>query len=200
VIAYLRGNIVEKGADHVVLDVSGVGYLVSVSMQTLAALPQTGRDVELLISAQQAQDGPLSLYGFASADERSLFEQLITVHGIGPKLARDMLSGMGFDELATAIAAGNVARLRAIKGVGPKTAERVLLELRGKVRPSGRVPGAEPAAPAPTPPDESVVRALVGLGYRLAEAEQAVGAAQTRVPGARTDHLLREALKQIQAR
>jgi len=200
VIAYLRGSLMVKGADHVVVDVGGVGYLISVSLQTLAALPATGREAQLLIHPHQAQDAPLALYGFATADERELFELLIGLHGIGPKLARDMLSGLGSGELASAIAAGQVAKLRAIKGVGPKTAERAVLELRGKVRPAARPLDADAAATAGALADESVVRALVGLGYKLGEAEQAVGAAQARLPGAERDHLLREALKQIQAR
>src|SRR5262249_25557294 len=142
------------------------------------------------------------LYGFAESGERELFELLLTVHQIGPKLAQSILSGLSAHELADAIVAGNAARLRAIKGVGAKTAERVVLELRGKVRPSGRTPAGPEAAAAAggSPPDDTVVRALVGLGYRQIEAEQAVGAAAARAPDARPDQLLREALKQMQAR
>jgi Holliday junction DNA helicase RuvA len=147
----------------------------------------------VLVHAHQAQDAPLALFGFATADERDLFELLISVHQVGPKLAQQILSGVEAGELVTAIAAGNVARLRAIKGVGPKTAERVVMELRGKVhapRPA--------AATVSTPQHPDVVQALVGLGYKAAEAEKAVLAVATRA--ATPDQLLREALKQIQAR
>jgi holliday junction DNA helicase RuvA len=193
VIAFLRGTIVEKGADRVVIDVGGVGYLVQVSLHTLAELPPAGSDARVLVHAHQAQDAPMALFGFATGDERDLFELLIGVHQVGPKLAQQILSGMEPAELVGAIAAGNVARLRAIKGVGPKTAERVVMELRGKVH-AARPTAAKTAAPEH--PD--VVQALVGLGYKAAEAEKAVLAVSARA--ATPDQLLREALKQIQAR
>jgi holliday junction DNA helicase RuvA len=193
VIAFLRGMIVEKGADRVVIDVGGVGYLVQVSLHTLAQLPQTGSEAHVLVHAHQAQDAPMALFGFASEDERDLFELLIGVHQVGPKLAQQILSGMEASELVTAIAAGNVAKLRAIKGVGPKTAERVVMELKGKVH------AARPSAATPQAPQHpDVVEALVGLGYKAAEAEKAVMAVAPRA--ATPDQLLREALKQIQAR
>ena len=192
-IAFLRGQIVEKGADRVVIDVGGVGYLVQVSLHTLAQLPQTGSETTVLVHAHQAQDAPMALFGFASEDERDLFELLIGVHQVGPKLAQQILSGMEASELITAIAGGNVAKLRAIKGVGPKTAERVVLELKGKVH------AARPSAATPaTPQHPDVVQALVGLGYKASEAEKAVMAVAPRA--ATPDQLLREALKQIQAR
>ena len=193
-IAFLRGTIVEKGADRIVIDVGGVGYLVQVSLHTLAELPPAGSEGHVLVHAHQAQDAPLALFGFASSDERDLFELLIGVHQVGPKLAQQILSGMEPAELVGAIAAGNVARLRAVKGVGPKTAERVVMELRGKVHAAR--PAAARATAAPQHPD--VVQALVGLGYRAAEAEKAVLAVSARA--ATPDQLLREALKQIQAR
>jgi holliday junction DNA helicase RuvA len=193
VIAFLRGIVVEKGADRVVLDVGGVGYLVQVSLHTLTDLPAVGSEAHVLVHAHQAQDAPLALFGFASADERDLFELLIGVHQVGPKLAQQILSGMEAGELISAIAGGNVARLRAIKGVGPKTAERVVMELKGKVH------AARPAAAkTATPQHPDVVEALVGLGYKAAEAEKAVSAVSARA--ATPDQLLREALKQIQAR
>jgi Holliday junction DNA helicase RuvA len=194
-IAFLHGAIVEKGADRVVLDVGGVGYLVQVSLHTLSQLPKTGDVVRLLIHSHQAQDSPLALFGFADVDERDLFEHLLSVHGVGPRLAQSMLSGLPPEELATAIASGNVGRLRSIKGVGAKTAERVVLELRQKV--TARAQAQEPARP---PAFDELVRAIVSLGYKTAEAEKAVQAAETRVPSGAPDAMLREALKQIQAR
>jgi Holliday junction DNA helicase RuvA len=201
VIAFLRGIVVERGADRVVVDVGGVGYLVQISTETLATLPQPGSEARLLTYAHQAQDAPKALFGFAGEDERDLFELLIGVHGVGPKLAQVMIGGLGSPALADAIATGASARLRAVKGVGPKTAERVVLELKGKVRARPRV-GAAPAQPSAgvTPVEGEVVRALVGLGYKSTDAEKAVGVAAERTPGAPSADLLREALRQIQAR
>lgn len=193
-IAFLRGTIVEKGADKVVVDVGGVGYLVHVSLSTLAQLPRVGEPGQVLCHAHQAQDQPMALFGFATADEKELFELLISVHQVGPKLAQQILSGMDASELIAAIASGNVTRLRSIKGVGPKTAERVVLELKGKVHPARKT-----AVPPVEAPNGDIVRALVGLGYKAAEAEQAVSRAAARAPGAQPELLLREALRQIQA-
>jgi Holliday junction DNA helicase RuvA len=212
VIAHLRGVLAEKTADRVVLDVGGVGYLVQVSTSTLGALPPTGREAQLLIHAHQAQDAALALFGFASAEERELFELLISVHGVGPRLAQQILSGLELVELEAAISAGSAVRLRQVKGVGPKLAERIAVELRGKVRPPVRVAvvagaGAPAGATQAAADGEGggganpdVVGALVGLGYRAAEAEKATFQASARLPGAAAAELLREALRQIQAR
>jgi Holliday junction DNA helicase RuvA len=198
VIALLSGIVVERGADRVVLETGGIGYLVFVSVQTLAALPTVGGAARLLIHSHQAQDAPLALFGFAEPGERNLFELLLSVHGVGPRLAQSILGGMGASELTSAIAAGNSARLRAVKGVGAKIAERVVLELKDKVQ---RVAHAEPAAAeARGGANDEVVRTLVGLGYKALEAEKAAAAAAARAPGASADRLLREALRQMQPR
>jgi Holliday junction DNA helicase RuvA len=180
VIGRLAGRVARKAPQAVLLDVGGVGYQVTIPLSTFYALPAEGETAALEVSTQVREDA-ITLYGFATQREKRLFEQLIAVSKIGPKLATAVLSGMPVDDLCAALAAGDVARLSTIPGVGAKTAERMALELRGKVAPGGDEAGRAAAAPAAadagTLAAQDAVAALVNLGYRQKDAEKAVGRA-----------------------
>src|SRR5579862_961756 len=135
-IAHLRGKLLSKHPNQVIVETGGVGYEVNISVPTFSALPALGADVALYIHTHVRED-VLSLYGFAQADEKLLFEKLMTVSGIGAKLAITILSGMAADEMAAAIRGNDIARLTKIPGIGRKTAERMVLELRDKL-PAGQ--------------------------------------------------------------
>ena len=178
-IGRLSGRLARKSPQSVILDVSGVGYRVAIPLSTFYTLGGEGGEAVLEVSTQVREDA-ITLFGFATARERELFEQLISVSKVGPKLALAVLSGIAVDELCAAITGGNVARLATIPGIGAKTAERVVLELRGKVgataaisdSPIGPVSSAGMSHAA-----EDAVAALVSLGYRAKDAEKAVGRA-----------------------
>jgi Holliday junction DNA helicase RuvA len=199
VIAYLRGRLLENTGEAVVVEVSGIGYNVLVSGATLGALPNVaaGAEVQLFVHSHFVKDEPLRLYGFAVADERRLFETLIDVQGVGPRVALAILAGLPPEELVRAIAAGDVARLKQIKGVGGKLAERLALELRDKIMalPAARALPApatlSTAAGAPKGPLGEVWGALVQLGYKPAELESLVEDMDPKRPLA---DLVREAL------
>lgn len=170
-IAELSGLVSTRTPDHVVIDVHGVGYLVALSLNTFYRLPQPGQPVKLLIHTHVREDA-LQLFGFLDPEEKSLFLLLTGVTGIGPKLALNILSGPPFLELQEAIEAGDLPRLVAIPGIGKKTAERMVLELRDKVKQLA-VESADRPAPVESS-DEEAVSALVNLGYKRADAERAV--------------------------
>jgi Holliday junction DNA helicase RuvA len=177
VIAHLRGRILEKQPTRVVVDVGGVGYDVAVPLSTFYGLGEPGAEVALRVHTHVREDA-LALYGFATALELDLFNRLISISGIGPKLALAVLSGIEPPDLVAAIERGDVARLTAIPGVGKKTSERIVLELRD------RLPRAHPvtAAAGGDGGDGLVVRddllsALMNLGYHRPLAEKAVDAA-----------------------
>ncbi len=169
----------DKGLDTVVVDVGGVGFLVAVSLTTLQALPPVGQAARLYTYLLVREDA-LNLYGFATLDERQVFERCLSVSGVGPKLALAALSGLGPQELADAIVRGEVARLQRIPGIGKKTAERLVMELRDKFhRPSsaaaagrGESRGSVVGSGAAVFGD--VTGALCNLGYKPADAERAV--------------------------
>lgn len=185
-IGRLAGRVARKSPNAVIIDVGGVGYQVLIPLSTFYALPAEGQNAALEISTQVREDA-IQLFGFASEREKRLFEQLIAVSKVGPKLATAVLSGMPFDDLCAAIAAGDVARLSTIPGVGAKTAERLALELRGKVLPAGEATGrvaGSAGTDAGGQTVEDAVAALVNLGYRPKDAEKAVGkAAREGEPG-----------------
>ena len=131
-IARLAGKVAEKGADHVVLDVGGVGYLVHLSAVTLASLPPQGGEAALRTFTNVRQDA-IELYGFATEEEEAVFRALIDVKGVGPRAAQNILSGIDARELAQAVAGGDVARLTKVPGIGKKTAERLVVELKEKL-------------------------------------------------------------------
>lgn len=170
-IAYLRGRLLEKRPNQVIVDVNGVGYDVQIPVSTFSHLGDTGAEVKLFIHTHVRED-TLALYGFLATKDKTLFERLISVSGIGPRLAITLLSGMDTEELSTAIRRSEVQRLMRVPGVGRKTAERLILELRDKLGP------AEAATPAPAGIDEEVISALLNLGCARPAAEAAVDKAR----------------------
>jgi holliday junction DNA helicase RuvA len=168
-IAHLRGRILEKHPTYLILDATGVGYEVAISVSSFSGLPAEGFEVSLYIHTHVRED-VLALYGFVRREEKQLFERLISVSGIGPKLAMTVLSGIAADALVSALRGNDLAALTRIPGVGKKTAERMVLELRDKLE---GLAGA-PSAPTVGGMEEDVVSALVNLGYQRSPAEQAV--------------------------
>ncbi|MFO0599410.1 MAG: Holliday junction branch migration protein RuvA [Myxococcaceae bacterium] len=198
-IAHLRGAILEKNLTDAVVDVNGVGYRVHLSLLTMARLPETGQPVTLRVQTVVREDA-LDLYGFLQRDEEELYLLLNSVSQIGPKAAINVLSGLEVEELKVAITKGDVARLTKIRGVGKKTAERIVLELKEKVKLMG---AAEPVSGAKKPLKaggamSDLVSALVNLGYREAQAQQAAQLAEERAGAdAAFELLFREALKSL---
>ena len=191
-IARLTGKVVEKGADHAVLDVAGVGYLVHLSAVTLAQLPPQGQPATLRTFTNVRQDA-IELFGFATEDEEAVFRALIEVKGVGPRAAQNILSGIEAKDLAAAVAHGDVGRLTKVPGVGKKTAERLVVELREKLALLARAAG--PARPAAGDDLEQLRQALVNLGYTAPPADGAVDRLRADAEGKKLDELLRDALK-----
>jgi Holliday junction DNA helicase RuvA len=189
----LDGRVRARGADHVVVDCAGVGYRLSVSAQTLEQVPAPGGSVELLAHLILRDDG-MHLYGFATASERELFQRLISVSGVGPKMALGALSGSSTAEMRSAIAAGDAKRFQVVPGIGKKTAERVIVELREVI--AGEIVADPGAAPALGDARVLAREGLVGLGYDPAEADamlDAVGPAAA--DGAAPEDLISAALR-----
>lgn len=172
-IGRLRGRLVEKLPPQVVIDVNGVGYEVDVSMQTFYALPALNEEVLLYTQLIVREDAHL-LFGFMDAGERATFRQLLKVSGIGAKTALGILSALSPDDLAQAVAQEDVKKLSSAPSVGKKTAERMILELRGKLAVSGQVAVDLLAESAPVDKVEDVVQTLLALGYNEKEARVAV--------------------------
>jgi len=172
-IAHVRGKLLVKHPNRAVVETGGVGYDISISVPTFSDLPTLGSEVALHIYTHVRED-VIALYGFLKSDEKELFEKLITVSGIGPKLAVTILSGMAAEEMTGAIRTSDIARLTRIPGVGKKTAERMVVELRDKL-PETTAGG--PMAPIRTAVEEDVVSALLNLGYQRPAAEQALTSA-----------------------
>lgn len=191
-IARLSGTVLEKHPMRVVVDVGGVGYDVHVPLSSFSAIGEPGTPLALRVHTHVREDA-LVLYGFASALEQRVFEYLIGVSGIGPRLALAVLSGLPPGELVQAIAGADVARLTSIPGIGRKTAERIVLELKEKL---GVVAAADPAAP-PSGPREDLLSALVNLGYHRPTAEAAVDRALRELPEAGFEIALRASLKTL---
>ncbi len=168
-IAHLRGKLLAKHPNQVIVETGGVGYDVTISIPTFSDLPGVGSEVTLHIHTHVRED-VIALYGFLRAGEKQLFEKLITVSGIGPKLAITILSGMAADEMIAAIRGNDLARLTRIPGIGKKTAERMVLELRDKLPTVGESPLVSKLSAV----EEDVLSALVNLGYQRAAAEKAV--------------------------
>jgi holliday junction DNA helicase RuvA len=199
-IAFLSGKLLEKEANTVIVDVGGVGYEVSIPLSTFYELGEVGSDVQLRIFTHVRED-TLQLFGFKTARERDLYLKLISVQGIGAKSGITMLSGMSADEIVTAIRTNNVARLTAIPGVGKKTAERLVIELRDKL--DGFAAGAATGAPAITGTvgmDEAfddALSALVNLGYQRSAAEKALQQVVKDGTELSVQKLLRQALQRL---
>jgi Holliday junction DNA helicase RuvA len=175
VIAHLRGTILEKHPNRLVVDVGGVGYDVAVPLSTFYGLADAGHDVALRVHTHVREDA-ISLFGFATPIELDLFERLIGISGIGPKVALAVLSGIEPSELVGAIERGDLARLTAIPGVGKKTSERIVLELKDRLPKAAVTPSVSGADEAPVLRDD-LLSALVNLGYHRPLAEKAVDAA-----------------------
>jgi Holliday junction DNA helicase RuvA len=169
-IAAVRGEVMVRRPDHVVIDAGGVGYRLTVSTETLKAVPATGRDA-FLHAELISRDDSLALFGFSAEEERDLFRLLITVSGIGPKVAIAALSGGSTRDLLRAIAAGDAKRFQAVPGIGKRTSERIIVELREKV--AGALEEEVAAGVAEVGDARSLARdGLVNLGYAPLEAEQ----------------------------
>jgi Holliday junction DNA helicase RuvA len=194
-IGLLRGRLLEKRPNQVILDVGGVGYLVAVPLSTFAALGELHAEVTLLIHTHVREDA-LSLYGFLSAREKHLFELLLGASGVGPTLALKILSGMNVEELVPAIRGGDLARLTRIPGVGRKTAERMVVELKDKLE-AVAIEAEKPAAASPAGVEADVKSALVNLGYDERTAEAAVAEARRRTGPSGFEQLLRVTLSAL---
>jgi Holliday junction DNA helicase RuvA len=186
-IAHLRGKLAQKAPARVIVDVNGVGYEVFVPLTTFSALPAAGADVSIDIHTHVRED-LIALYGFSTGRERSIFEKLMTISGIGPKLAITILSGGSVEDLVGAIKRGDLARLTAIPGVGKKTAERIVLELKDKLQDFAD-------APAKSPVESDVLSALENLGYNRALSESALSRAANGDTAAPFDVLFKRALQ-----
>jgi Holliday junction DNA helicase RuvA len=194
-IAHLRGSILDKHPNRIVIDVNGVGYEVFVPLSTFYGLGEPGTTTALRIHTHVREDA-LLLYGFATQLEQDLFERLIGVSGIGPKLALAVLSGIEPEEFIRAIERGDLARLTAIPGVGKKTSERIVLELKDRLpRASTGTAAAGAAVIEPPPMRDDVVSALVNLGYHRPLAEKAAEAA-IKIIGSTSDASFERVLKQ----
>ena len=193
-IAHLRGTLLAKHPNQAVVEAAGVGYDVTISVPTFSDLPAVGSVVALHIHTHVRED-TIALYGFLRPSEKLLFEKLITVSGIGPKLAVTILSGMAADEMVGAIRGNDVVRLTRIPGIGKKTAERMVLELRDKLPEVASA--AAPAVPALNATEEDVLSALVNLGYQRVAAEKALSGIAKDGAGKSFDQMFRAALGRL---
>lgn len=198
-IHFLRGKLVEALPTQITVEVSGIGYEVLIPLSSFDKLPSRGGDITILTHLSIREDAHV-LYGFMTAAEREMFRLLIhTVSGIGPKMALNILSGINIATLRTAVATGDVKSLSQISGVGKKTAERIVVELKDRL---GKVAALEPGGawrPSLSPEDEKLsdaIAALIALGFKQPEAHEAVRGAQILLgPQAGVDQLVRAALK-----
>ena len=198
-ISHLRGTLLEKHPSQAIVDVSGVGYELTIPVSAYSSLPEPGEPVQFHVHTHVRED-TLALFGFLAASDKALFEKLITVSGIGPKLAITALSGLTATDLVAAIRSGSVEQLVRIPGVGKKTAERMVLELRDKLDLLG-VPAraGTPALPksAFSATEEDVISALMNFGANRASAEGAVTKARSASESNDFDPLFRRALKLV---
>jgi holliday junction DNA helicase RuvA len=191
-IAHLRGRLISKQPNQAIVEAGGVGYDVTITIPTFSDLPNSGAEVTLHIHTHVREDA-LALFGCLRSEEKKLFEKLISVSGIGPKLAITILSGMSTEFMVTAIRGNDIATLTQIPGIGKKTAERMVLELRDKL-------DAFTASALPTPSggvEEDVLSALVNLGYQRPAAERAVSKSGESGAAKSFDSLFREALAML---
>ncbi len=198
-IGQLRGQLLHKKPNALLLDVHGVGYEVFIPLTSFYELPGEGNEVTLKIHTHVREDA-LTLFGFLTEREKDFFLKLISISGIGPKLAIAILSGAQVEELAQAIASGNLVRLTAIPGVGRKTAERVVLELKNQITPfllPEQIEAAK-AGVAPTALEEDILSALVNLGYHRSAAEKALAVVLRNAECERTfEDVLRNTLRRL---
>jgi len=196
-IAHLKGILFKKATQSIIIDVGGVGYEVSVPLSTFYSLPETDESVSLQIHTH-VKDDSLTLFGFNTGLEKILFLMLVSVSGIGPKLAVNILSGMGPQDLLEAIAHGDAIRVQAIPGIGKKTAERIVLELKDR---ASKALGKIDISPMPLPQGEEkmamddALSALMNLGYSPKSAKVSIETAKSRVKEMTLESLIREALR-----
>ena len=197
-IASLSGRVSEKSAEGVVIDVGGVGYDVQVPLSTFYSLPEEGEEAHLLIYTYVKEDA-LKLFGFLTPREKKLFIKLIGISGVGPKLGLGILSGMETEDLVAAIAGGDVARINAIPGVGKKTADRLIVELRDKLKLEAlTIPAREGGAARAGDHFDDALSALVNLGYKRSDVEKTLETIRRRDEGeAGVESLIRESLKMM---
>ena len=196
-IAHLRGRILEKQPTRVIVEAGGVGYDVAVPLSTFYGLGEPGAEVALRVHTHVREDA-LALYGFATALELDLFDRLISISGIGPKLALAVLSGIEPPDLVGAIERGDVARLTAIPGVGKKTSERIVLELKDRLPRARVTEAAGDATPAGASVRDDLLSALVNLGYHRPLAEKAVDASLKAIGrDAGFERTLKQALREV---
>jgi holliday junction DNA helicase RuvA len=200
-IAYLRGTVLEKAAGTVIVLAGGVGYEVDVPISTYSALPDEGQEVSLRVYTKVSEDA-ISLYGFLTVIEKRAFEKLIGVSGVGPSLAVKVLSGVSVENLVACLRGGDVASLTRVPGIGKKTAERLIVELKDKLEdlPAGAgVVIRRESGPSLnfSPLEQDVLSALVNLGSPAAAAEQAVAKAKGLVTGANFEELFRKSLELV---
>ena len=196
-IAFLRGRVLDKHPNRIILDVSGVGYEVHVPLSTYYEIGDVGSDVSLHVHTHVREDA-LNLFGFLTPLEQLLFQRLIAISGIGPKLAVAVLSGIGSRELVTAVQHADIARLTRIPGVGKKTAERIVLELKdrlGDVPAQADIAGAQPSTGDRLRTD--LISALENLGYHRPPAEKAVDATLKSDGDVTFEHALKSALREL---
>jgi len=188
-IAHLRGKLIAKHPNQAIVETAGVGYDVTITVPTFSELGGIGADVALHVHTHVREDA-ISLFGFVRPEEKQLFEKLLSVSGIGPKLAITILSGMAAADMVSAIRGNDIAKLTKIPGIGKKTAERMVLELRDKLKDFGLVSSAPPASPM----EEDVLSALTNLGYQRPLAEKAVATVMHTGGTKEFDAMFREAL------
>jgi Holliday junction DNA helicase RuvA len=194
-IGQLRGRLAEKRPNQVLVDVGGVGYIVAVPFSTYAALGELHTEVTLLIHTHVREDA-LALYGFVSSREKHFFEMLLSASGVGPSLALKILSGMSVEELVPAIRGSDLTRLTKIPGVGRKTAERMVVELKDKLE-AVTLEAQRPAVASPAGIEADVISALVNLGYEARAAEAAAGEAKRETGVGNFEKLLRATLQAL---
>jgi Holliday junction DNA helicase RuvA len=195
-IGYLRGRLFRKTPQDLIIDAGGVGYRVLVPISTFCRLPDPGEETQLYIHTHVRED-LFVLYGFGTPIEQELFEKLISVSGVGPKVALAVLSGIETDDLLLAIRDNDVARLTRVPGIGKKTAERLILELKDKLK---YITAASPMSAPPVAKRDDLLSALGNLGYSENESERAVAEALRVNPEAQLGDLLRDALRAISRR
>jgi Holliday junction DNA helicase RuvA len=200
-IASIRGRLSRKGTDYLIVDVAGIGYQVQVPLSTYYNIPDDGEEVSLHIHTHMREDS-LSLFGFLTQEEKDMFLLLMGVSGIGTKLALSILSSLTVLDISHAIQASDDSRLRTIPGIGKKTAARMVLELRDKIKPI--TPSAtsvhSPTTPALSGDVEDAVSALVNLGYKKPQAQEALTKVHQGRPGLTVEELIREALQVLMRR
>ena len=196
-IAHLIGKLIYKSPDHSIVDVKGIGYKIFTPLSTYYVLPKTGESVTLHIHTRVRED-ELKLFGFLTEEEQTIFEKLITINKVGPKLALGILSGMSPENLLTAIMSNDAARLSAIPGVGKKTAERLTLEMKDKLSDLTFVMEHQQDTEVPEGPYEDALSALVNLGYKKPQAEKSLKSAYNKIgKDSSLEDLIKESLNNL---